>query len=291
MLLVTGATGTIGRPLIDALVNEDVKVRAVTHNPKAAGLPAGVEVVEGDLARPPTIAPHLDGVSALFLHPRAVGLAAGELLAAARQRGVQRVVALSATNVDDSLDQQPSRYQGDRNKEVEDAAVASGLAWVSLRASFFAANTLRAWGAQIRAGDVVRGPYANFSEAPIHERDLAEVVARALGSDDLVACRGRRLELTGPQLLTHQQLVATIGGVLGRPLRYQELPPEVAKQGMIQQGIPEPFVEALLARYAREVGQPAPVTGEVERVLGRPARTYAEWVADHADAFQNEQER
>jgi uncharacterized protein YbjT (DUF2867 family) len=291
MLLITGATGTIGRPLIDALVNEDVKVRAVTHDPQAANLPAGVEVVEGDLSRPDTIAPFLEGVTALFLHPRAVGLAAGELLALARERGVRRVVALSATNVDDPPDQQPSRYQGDRNKEVEDAAVASGLAWVSLRASFFAANTLRAWGAQIRAGDVVRGPYANFSEAPIHERDLAEVVARALGSDDLVARRGRRLELTGPQSLTHQQMVATIGGVLGRPLRYQELPPEVAKQGMVQQGIPEAFVEALMARYAREVAQPAPLSGEVERVLGRPARTYAEWVADHAVAFQNEQER
>src|SRR4029453_6796181 len=204
---------------------------------------------------------------------------AGELLAAARQRGVRRVVALSATNVDDPLDQQPSRYQGDRYKEVEDAAVASGLAWVSLRASSFAANTLRMWGAQIRAGDVVRYPYANFAEALIHERDLAEVTAHPLGSDALVARRGRRRELTGPQSLTHQQLVATIGEGLGRPLRFQELPPGVAGRGMNQQGIPEPFVEALLARYAREVGQPAPVTGEVERVLGRPARTYAGGVA------------
>jgi uncharacterized protein YbjT (DUF2867 family) len=291
MLLVTGATGTIGRPLIDILVNQGAKVRAVTHNPQAAGLPAGVEVVGGDLSRPDTIAPLLEGVTALFLHPRAVGLAAGGLLALARQRGVRRVVALSATNVDDDPALQPSRYQGDRNKEVEDAAVASGLVWVSLRASSFAMNTLRAWGAQIRAGDVVRGPYATFAEALIHERDLAEVVARALGSDALVARRGRRLELTGPQSLTHEQMVATIGEVLGRPLRYQELPPEVAKQGMVQQGIPEAFVEALMARYAREVGQPAPLSGEVERILGRPARTYAEWVADHADAFRNEQEQ
>jgi uncharacterized protein YbjT (DUF2867 family) len=291
MLLVTGATSTIGRPLTDVLVDQGAKVRAVTHDPQAAGLPAGIEVVEGDLSRPGTIAPLLEGVTALFLHPRAVGLAAGELLALARQRGVRRVVALSATNVDDPLDEQPSRYQGDRNKEVEDAAVASGLAWVSLRASSFAMNTLRAWGAQIRADDVVRYPYADFAEALIHERDLAEVIARALGSDALVARRGRRLELTGPQSLTHQQLVATIGEVLGRPLRYQEIPPEVAKQGMVQQGIPEAFVEALMARYAREVGQPAPVTGEVERILGRPARTYAEWVADHAAAFRNEQEQ
>ena len=287
MLLVTGAAGTIGHSLIDILVNQGVNVRAVTHNPKVAGLPAGVEVVEGDLARPATIAPHLDGVSALFLHPRAVGPAAGELLATARQRGVRRVVALSATNVDDPLDQQPSRYQGDRNKEVEDAAVASGLAWVSLRASSFAANTLRAWGAQLRAGDVVSYPYASFAEAPIHERDLAEAIARALRSDALVARRGRRLELTGPQSLTHQQLVTSIGEVLGRPLRFQELPPQVATQGMLAQGLPGPFVQALLARYAREVEQPAPITGEVERILGRAARSYAQWVADHTDALRN----
>jgi uncharacterized protein YbjT (DUF2867 family) len=286
MILVTGATGTIGRPLIDVLVSEGAEVRALTRNPQAAGLAAGVEVVEFDPARPEEIAPFLEGVTALFLHPRAVGLAAGELLALARQRGVQRVVALSAMNVDDPLDQQPSRHNGDRNKEVEDAAAASGLGWVSLRASSFAIDTLQAWGAQIRAGDVVRYPYASFAEAQIHERDLAGVIARALRSDALVARRGRRLELTGPQALTHQQMVAIIGEVIRRPLRFQEIPPEVARQGMVQYGLPEPFVQALMARYAREVSQLAPVTGEVQRVLGRPARSYAEWVADHADAFQ-----
>jgi uncharacterized protein YbjT (DUF2867 family) len=199
---------------------------------------------------------------------------------------VKRVVALSAMNVDDDLDTQPSRYQGDRNKEVEDAAVQSGLAWVSLRASSFASNALRAWGSQIRAGDLVYGPYAAFTESPIHERDLAEVATHALRTDELVARRGRRLELTGPQSLTHQQMVAIIGEAIGRPLRYQEIPPEAAKQGMVQQGIPEPFVEVLIARYAREVGEPAPVTSQVERILGRPASTYAEWVADHAAAFR-----
>ena len=286
MILVTGATGTVGRPLAELLVSEGVKVRAITHNPEAANLPAAVEVAGGDLSRPDTIAHLLEGVTALFLHPRAVGLAAGELLALAGKQGVQRVVALSAMNVDDDLDTQPSRYQGDRNKEVEDAAVASGLEWVSLRASSFASNALRAWGGQIRAGDLVYGPYAAFTESPIHERDLAEAAARALRSDEPVARRGRRLELTGPQSLTHQQMVATIGEAIGRPLRYQEIPPAAAEQGMVQQGIPAPFVHALLARYARELPQAAPVTGEVERILGRPALTYAEWVADHAAAFQ-----
>ena len=287
MILVTGATGTIGRPLVDVLIDEGAEVRAVIGGAGPASLPRGVKAVAADLSRPPaTVAPLLEGVAALFLHPRAVGLAAGGLLALARERGVQRVAALSAANVDDPLDQQPSRFRGDKNKEVEDAAAASGLAWVSVRASSFARNTLDAWGAQIRAGDVVRGPYASFAESPIHERDLAEVAARALLTDAPVARRGRRLELTGPQSLTHQQMVAIIGEVLGRPLRYQEIPPEAAGKGMTASGLPEPFVGALMARYAREASEPAPLTGEVERILGRPARSYAEWVADHAAGFR-----
>jgi len=103
---------------------------------------------------------------------------------------------------------------------------------------------------------------------------MAGVGARALLTDELV---GRRLQLTGPQSLSHQEMVAIIGDVIGRPPRYEEIPPEAVKQGMVQRGFPEPFVEALKARYARGVGQPAPLTGEVEKILGRPAPTYAEW--------------
>jgi uncharacterized protein YbjT (DUF2867 family) len=286
MILVTGATGTVGRPLIEVLSTAGVEIRAVTRNPQTAGLPDGVEVVRGDPSRPDTITPALRGVTALFLHPRAVGDAAFELLALAREQGVRRVVALSAINIDDPLDQQPSRYNGDHNKEAEDAAVASGLEWVSLRSSSFASNTLQAWGAQIRAGDVVRYVYAAFEESLIDERDLAEVAGRALLSDDLV---GRRLMLTGPQSLSHAEMVATIGEVIGRPLRFQEIEPEVLKRSMIANGFSGPFVKALLARYVREVGQAAPLTGEVKRILGRSARTYAGWVADHADAFRIEQ--
>jgi uncharacterized protein YbjT (DUF2867 family) len=283
MILVTGATGTIGRPLIDLLVGQNAEVRAITRNPQAAGLPTDVEVVAGDPSQPDTIIPLLGGVTSMFLHPRAVGMAAGALLTLAQECGVKRVVVLSAINVDDDFANQPSRYQGDRNKEVEDAAIGSGLQWVSLRASSFAANSIRAWGPQIRAGDIVRYPYAAFEESPIDEGDLAEIAARALLTDELVS---QRLGLTGPQSLTHAEMVAIIGEAIGRPLRYQEISPEAAKQGMVEHGAPEPFVEALMARYARDVGRPAPLTGDVEKILGRPARTFAQWATEHTDAFR-----
>jgi uncharacterized protein YbjT (DUF2867 family) len=284
VILVTGATGTIGRLLVDVLAGEGAEVRVVTRDSETSGLPAGVDVVTGDPSRPDTIASSLKGVTSVFLHPRAVGEAAADLLALARERGVERVVALSAINVDDDLTEQPSRFQGDRNKEAEDAAVASGLEWVSLRPASFAVNTLFTWAPQIRAGGVVRGPYAAFAEPLIHERDVAEVAARALFDADLT---GERLRLTGPQALSHERLVTEIGNVIGRPLRYAEIPPEAFSQALLQRGLPQPFVEALMARYARGVGPAEAVTGEVERILGRPARTYAEWAADHAAAFRS----
>src|SRR3981081_3384805 len=157
MIVITGGTGTVGRPFIDLLADEGVGVKpSITRTPQAAGLPASVRVAEGDPSKPETIAPALASATALFLHPRAVGDAAGDLVALAGELGVRRVVALAVANVDDDLADQLSRYRGDRNKEAEDAAANSGLEGTSLRPSSFAINTLHAWADQIRAGDLVR---------------------------------------------------------------------------------------------------------------------------------------
>jgi uncharacterized protein YbjT (DUF2867 family) len=289
MIVITGATGVVGRPLVDLLAAEGVKVRAVTRAPRDAGLPAEVEVVEGDPSKPGTVAAALTGATALFLHSRAAGDAAGELVALARELGVRRVVALAAANVDDDLAEQPSRYRGDKNKEADDAVVHSGLEWTSLRPSSFALNAIDAWGPQIRASDVVRYPYATFEESPIHERDLAEIAAHALLTDDLL---GQRPELTGPDSLSHKEMVTVIGETLGRPLRYVEVPPEAAARGMVEHGLPGAFVKALMARYANHLQRAQhPPTGEVEKILGRPARSFAEWVADHAGTFESQQRK
>jgi uncharacterized protein YbjT (DUF2867 family) len=279
MILITGATGTVGRPLVELLKSREVAVRVVSRT--GAG-PAGVESVTADLARPESLAPALEGVSTLFVHPRAVGNSAGKLLALAAEHGVRRVVVLSAINVADDPAYQPSRQNGDRNKEVEDAVTGSGLPWVAIRPSAFAVNAIGMFGAQIRAGDVVRCPYANFAESSIHEADLAAVIAHALQYDDL---DGLRIPVTGPESLTHEEQVAVIGKVLGRSLTFVEVRPEAAPEGMVARGIPGAFVTALMARYARGAGQSAEVTDEVERILGRPARTFADWVGDHTHAF------
>ncbi|MFB4314923.1 NAD(P)H-binding protein [Actinomadura sp. 21ATH] len=279
MIVVTGATGVVGRPLVEFLVGDGADVRAVTRDAGAAKLPDGVEVVEGDPRSPATLAAALEGATGLFLHPRAAGDASAELAALAKERGVARVVALAAVNVEDDPADQPSRYRGDRNKEAEDAAVGSGLEWTSLRAGFFALNTLTMWGGQIGAGDVVHGPYAEATEAPVHERDLAAVAARALLTDDLV---GRRPVLTGPRSLSYAEMLAAIGQAIDRPLSFREIPPDAFKAHMMGIGLPEAFADAYLAAIVKSVGRPALVTGEIEKILGRPALTFAEWAADHA---------
>jgi uncharacterized protein YbjT (DUF2867 family) len=277
MYLVTGATGIIGRPLVETLLAQGAEVRAVTRDPDNAALPAGTQAVTPD-----AIPAALKGVRGLFVHPRAAKDSTAEILRHAAAQAVEKVVVMSAINVDDDPDHQPSRFNGDRNTEVERAVTASGLPWVAVRPSSFAMNTLGMWRGQLVHGDTIRSPYGQFTEAVIHERDVAEVIAQALQDDRLI---GRRIPVTGPEALRLDELVPIIAEVIGRPLRFQEVPAELAAQAMIRNGLDERFVRALMARYQRETGQPATVTDEVEKVLGRPARTFATWVTDHKGAW------
>jgi uncharacterized protein YbjT (DUF2867 family) len=274
-IVVTGATGNVGRPLVSELAAAGARVRAVTRTPEAAGFPDGVEAVYSAVDA-------LPGATAVFLNSRALGGDLADVVALARRSGVTKLVALSAINADDDFSRQPSRFRGDRNKEVEQLAVDSGLDWVSLRPAVFASNFVGMWSAQVRAGDVVGGPYAAASAAPIVETDIAAVAAQALLTDELV---GQRIPLTGPQAFTNSELVETIGTVLGRPLRYLEVPADVVRQRFIGLGLGAEFADAYTAMLADALDKPALVTREVEKITGRPATTFAQWVTEHRNLF------
>jgi uncharacterized protein YbjT (DUF2867 family) len=276
-ILVTGATGNVGRPLVTHLVAAGAEVRAVTRNPATAGFPDGVRVVT-------SAADGLAGASAVFLNSRALGDQLADVVKRAQRAGVTRLVALSAINADDDFSRQPSRFRGDRNREVEQFAVDSGLEWVSLRPTVFATNFAGMWSPQIRGGNVVSGSYASASTAPIVESDIAEVAAQALLTNDLV---GQRIPLTGPAAFTNTELVEIIGSALDRPLRYQEVAPEFVRERFISVGFAAEFADAYIAFLAATADKPALVTHEVEKILGRPAETFASWVAVHRDLFAN----
>jgi uncharacterized protein YbjT (DUF2867 family) len=278
-IVVTGATGNVGRPLVAELVAAGAPVRAVSRTPNTAGFPARVEVV-GSVSE--ALAGAAPAVEAVFLNSRALGEQLGEVVAQCRRAGVTKLVALSAINADDDFARQPSRFRGDRNKEVEQIAIDSGLDWVSLRPTVFATNFAGMWSAQIRSGDVVGGPYAAASSAPIVERDIAAVAARALLTDELV---GQRVPLTGPQAFTNSELVGVIGEVLDRPLQYLEVPAELVRQRFIGLGFAAEFADAYTAMLAETLDNPALITHDVEKIVGRPDTPFAQWVSEHRDLF------
>jgi len=279
-ILVTGATGRVGLEVVSQLLAEGARVRALTRDPNAAALPAGVEVVRGDLTAPETLIAALDGVSEIFLVWTS---AAGTFPDALKQmaRRAERIVFLSSPHkTPHPFFQQPNPLAA-MYAEFERLIEISDLKWTFLRPGMFAANALSWWVPQISAGDVVRWPYADAATAPIHEQDIAAVAVRTLVD---TGHEGADLVLTGPRSLTQSQQVATIGDVIGRPLHLKEISPDQARHEL---GFPAPVMNMLLNAWAVSVSQPAFVTNTVEEVTGNPARTFRDWVFDHAVEFRS----
>ncbi|GHO92032.1 nucleotide-diphosphate-sugar epimerase [Reticulibacter mediterranei] len=285
MILVTGATGNVGREVVNLLLASGEKVVAVTRHPATAVLPEGTHVVGGDPTRPHTLVEVLRGIETIFISPRALGdatagAATAELLKLAAEQGVQRVVALSAVTVEYG-----GGYQrfADAFRAVEDAVRASGLQWTILRCADFASNAL-AWAPQIRHASVVRGVYGDGATATIHERDIAAVSARVLVNAEYA---GRSYALTGPQSLTQRAKLHIISEAIGKDVPWVEVAPEQFRQAMLAQGLPEDVPDRVIGYWVDRVQQPGPSTDTVEQILGRPALTFAQWAAEHAVAFRS----
>src|SRR5271167_968698 len=170
----------------------------------------------------------------------------------------------------------------DERGSLEQLIETSGLQWTILRPGMYAANALSWWGPQIRAGDVVRWPYLSTPTAPIDERDIAAVAVPVLCEEGHA---GAEYVLTGPQSLTQYEQVSTIGRVIGRLLRIEEISPDEARQELLPL-MPLAIVSMLLNAWAAAIGQPAFVTSTVADITGAPARAFADWVTDHFAEFR-----
>jgi uncharacterized protein YbjT (DUF2867 family) len=278
MYLVIGATAHFGRQAVEELVAAGAPVRALTRTPERAGLPAEVDVVRGDLTKPETLPPGLAGVEAAFLVSQ-YGMDVGPLLEAAGRAGLRRLVFLSSGAVVPGAEQQPDVI-AQYHRDVELAIEASGIEWTFLRLLFPAINSLT-FAMQLQGGDIIRAPYAEAGFSAVHERDVAEVAVRILTGGGHA---GRAYDLTGAESLTQTQQVSILGETLARPLTLEDLDPEPVLEQMSQFMDPE-FVAALFALMAQAVGKPAPVNDVIEHITGHPARTYAQWAADHRADF------
>ena len=279
-ILVTGARGNVARALVGQLLEAGHDVRAAGRDPGRARLQAEVEVVAADLARPAGWDAALAGVTKAFLYAGTAGLN-GFL---SRASGLEQVVLLSALGADPTSADAITRAHGEAEQAVRD----SGLPWTFLRPGGFAANRLL-WADSVRTG-VVRDPFPESHSALIHEADIAAVAVCALTSSGHL---GATYSLTGPESLTVRQQVAVLGRVTGRPVRVEvqdlddyrrELTAAFAARGLGSVGSAE-VVEARIRRLAALVDRPQATTETVRDVTGRPARTFAEWAAEHAAAF------
>jgi len=280
-ILVIGGTGTVGRQVLSQLAAQGVRVRAMARDLGAARLPPQVEVVRGDLTLPETLDPCLDGIDMVFLVWTAPAAAVSPALERIAKRA-RRIVFLSAPlKTAHPLFQQPSPGRA-MVEQIERLIETSGLQWTILRPGMFAANALNWWAPQIRAGDVVRWPYLSTPTAPIDERDIAAVAVRALCEQGHA---GAEYVLTGPQSSTQFEQLSTIGRVIGRSLRIEEISPDEARQELLPL-MPLAIVNMLLNAWAAALGQPAFVTSTVADITGTPARAFADWVTDHSAEFR-----
>ncbi|KJK43834.1 NmrA family transcriptional regulator [Lentzea aerocolonigenes] len=277
-ILVTGATGNVGRLVVRGLGSD---VRALTRNPAHASLPAGVEVVQGDLDEPASIP--FDGVEKLYLfvHPPT----AAEVVARAVKAGVRRIVTLSSGAVTHG-------YDTSHHLPVEQAVEASGVEWTHLRPGEFAANKIDLWGPSIRADGTIVHPNPDEFGQPIHEADIADVAIKALLEDGHA---GKAYNLSGPPQLTQRQMAAALSEVAGRELRFRDVTVEEALAYYVSVGWPEEIARYILGIAGYEGGDPDDfadyefvVSPDYERLMGRPYRTFAQWARDHRADFIGE---
>nr|CEL23240.1 Oxidoreductase [Kibdelosporangium sp. MJ126-NF4]CTQ94402.1 Oxidoreductase [Kibdelosporangium sp. MJ126-NF4] len=268
---MTGATGTVGRQVVQQLVRAGQQVRALTRNPAAANLPAEVEVLAGDLAVPQTVAPALADVTGMHLISFAgEGYApletAPEIVDLAAKAGVRRVTVLT----------------GYQEGPVERAVEAGGFEWTHVQPVEFMANAL-GWAESIRSEGVVREGFPNLPSAKVHEADIAAVAVTALLEDGHA---GRSYPLTGPEALTVVDTVRTIGAAIGRDLRLIELTEAQVRDQFRAAGQPDELIESLIGFSRNPPAEVHTVLPTVEEVTGRPARTFAQWAAENAEAFR-----
>jgi uncharacterized protein YbjT (DUF2867 family) len=279
MIVVTGATGNIGRPLTRALAEAGQQVTAVSRH--AAAVPDGVRHLAADLAEPAGLGPALAGAKALFLllsgDLHAAGASPADIIGAAEAAGVRRVVLLSTQGVAT----RPLGATRIAMRALEDVLRGSGLEWAILRPGGFASNALW-WAESIRTQRVVAAPFGDVGVPIVDPADIAEVAAACLLDD---RHNGGVYELTGPEVITPRRQAEAIAAALGSPVRFHELTRDEAKAGMAQ-SMPAELAEDTLTI----LGSPNPaelrVSPDVQRVLGRAPRPFADWAARNIAAFR-----
>lgn len=278
MIFVLGATGKIGRALVPALLDAGAAVRALTRDPAKARIDPRAEAVQGDLdtADLPAL---FDGADRVFVLTQGASAERETAVArAAARAGVSHLVKLSTTGVHFGQTDPITRAHA----EAEQAIREAGPAWTILRPGAFMDNRF-AWLDSVRDENAVYVPEGDPASALVHSRDIAAVATLALTTS---GHEGATYELTGGEALTTGRQVEILAEAIGRPVKYVEEPESAARERMRRKyGWPAEAVEGFFALKGESAAHEHVVFDTVERLLGRPPRTFADWAGENAAAF------
>ncbi|MEU6619887.1 NAD(P)H-binding protein [Streptomyces litmocidini] len=277
MIVVTGATGNVGRPLVELLAAAGEEVTAVSRRP-AVGLPAGVTHRQGDLADVDGLTGLFEGAEAVYLLVAGLGdeLRPREIVAAAVACGVRRIVFQSSQLVGTRTDSVSHEIL----RAFEEAVRESGVEWTVLRPGGFASNAFL-WAEQVRSARSVAAPFADVALPVVDPADVAGVAAAALRDP---AHAGRTYVLTGPLAVSPREQVRSLAEALDAPVEFVAQSADEARSRLVR-FLPEEAVDGMLSVMGEPRADEQRVSPDVERVLGRAPRPFSAWAARNAPAF------
>jgi uncharacterized protein YbjT (DUF2867 family) len=287
MILVTGATGLNGTALLRLLSARGVAVRALVRHPAKAEAIAAlphVEIVQGDMARPETLAPALRDVDRAMLISSSDPMmleVQSNFVDAAKKAGVRHVVKLSGI-----MPELNSAFRFARmHDEIEKRLEASGMAFTHLRAGEFMPAYFRQ-APNIAAKGAMFLPMEDARIACIDVGDIAEIAAKVLSGS---GHEGKTYPLTGPQALTMAEVAEKLSAATGKTIRYVNVPPEAARQAQLAAGMPPYLADALFELFAeRRNGKEATVWPDAAALLGRPPTSFDEFAKRNAAVFRGD---
>jgi uncharacterized protein YbjT (DUF2867 family) len=283
-ILVTGATGNVGSNVVRELQSRGATVRAFVRDPKKAAtrVGTGVEFATGDFADTASLTRALNGVDAVFVltpnSPRQLELETN-LINAISEGSVRRVVKLSSIGAEPGAPLEFWDVQGRLQAHVRQMVPTATI----VRSNFHMTALLGA-AERVKAAGQMFAPAAGAHIAMVDPRDVAAVAAAILTSGSHA---GETITVSGPEAITYDRIAEHLSDAVGKPVMFIPVPDEAARAAMIGNGMPEWLADNLVTLFRlMRGGAGAEVADVVERVLGRPPRTFAQWAQDHSAAFR-----
>jgi uncharacterized protein YbjT (DUF2867 family) len=283
MILVTGGTGLIGGEVLRRLSQRGVPARALTRDLKKAQNMPGITWVAGDLGKPETLPSAFEGAKTLFLlthYLEDMVELQHNAIAAARVAGMTHVVKVSAFAASDHSKAPIGRWHHHIEKELQE----SGLGWTMLRPHHFMQNLL-AQAEYVKKEGAIYSPSGDGKIPYVDGRDVGAVAVETLTTPGHV---GKKYVLTGSEAMSYRQAAEIIAAVIDKPVRFVDESPDQARARRVREGVPPAVIESVLAigAYQRAGGKTVTITSTIADLTGRPPRTVAEFVREHASSFR-----